>query len=256
MGIAIRNAVEVDKIRKAGELLTRAHELIAEAIRPGVTTLELDAIAEEFLLANGAGLSCKGYKGFPKAICTSTDDIVVHGIPSAAVVLEEGQIIGIDFCASYMGYHADMARTYAVGKVGRNRLRLIEAVEKAFGEAVKVIKHGARVGDISAAIQAVAEEYGFSPVRAMVGHGIGRRMHEDPVIPNYGVAGRGQKILAGNVLAVEPMFNTGGHEVKYDGDGWTCRTKDGGDSAHYENTVVVTENGCELLTGIKKEQRL
>ena len=249
MKIAVRSASEIGRIRKAGELLTRAHELIAAAIRPGVTTLELDALAEEFLLSNGAGLSCKGYKGYPGTICASADDIVVHGIPSA-VPLVEGQIIGIDFCASYEGYHADMARTYTVGKVGRNRVRLIEAVRVAFERATGVIKSGIRVGDISAVIQATAEEYGFSPVRAMVGHGIGRKMHEEPTVPNFGAAGTGPKIVAGNVLAVEPMFNAGGFEVKFDGDGWTCRTADGGDSAHYENTLVVTESGFELLTGI------
>ena len=248
MKIAVRNESEIAKIRRAGELLTEAHRLIAEAVRPGVTTLELDAIAEEFLLKNGAGLSCKGYKGYPATICASVDDIVVHGIPSN-VPLAEGQIIGIDFCASYQGYHADMARTHAVGRIGRNRLRLIEAVETAFERAMEIIRPGVRVGDISAAIQSVAEMYGLSPVRAMVGHGIGRKMHEDPVIPNYGTAGAGPRIAAGNVLAVEPMFNTGGFEVKFDSDGWTCRTADGGDSGHYENTIVVTESGYELLTG-------
>jgi len=248
MKIAVRNEIEIAKIRKAGQILTEAHRLIAEAVRPEVTTKELDAIAERYLIENGAGLSCKGYKGFPSTICASIDDVVVHGFP-LDIPLTEGQIIGIDFCCSYKGYHADMARTYAVGKVGRNRLKLIEAVKKAFEEAVTVVKPGARVGDISAKIEAVAKEYGFSPVRAMVGHGIGRKMHEDPMIPNFGEADKGPKIAAGNVLAIEPMFNAGEYDIKIDADGWTCRTKDGADSAHYENTVLVTEYGYELLTG-------
>ncbi|MCL2370765.1 MAG: type I methionyl aminopeptidase [Firmicutes bacterium] len=248
MKIVVKNEKEIEKIRKAGAILTEAHNLIQKAIRVGVTTLELDAIAEKFLTESGAGLSCKGYKGFPSTICASTDDIVVHGIPSA-VPLVEGQIIGIDFCCSFEGYHADMARTYGIGKVGRNRLRLIEAVQKAFESALTVVKPGNRVGDISAQIEAVAKEYGFSPVRAMVGHGIGRKMHEDPMIPNFGEAGKGPLLAAGNVLAIEPMFNAGEYDIKIDSDGWTCRTKDGSDSAHYENTVLVTESGYELLTG-------
>jgi len=248
MKIAVRKEFEIARIRKAGQILTEAHRLIAEAVRVGVATKELDAIAEKYLTENGAGLSCKGYKGFPSTICASVDDVVVHGFPSD-VPLREGQIIGIDFCCSYEGYNADMARTYAVGKAGRNRLRLIEATRIAFEEALTVVKSGASVGDISAKIEAVAREYGFSPVRAMVGHGIGRKMHEDPMIPNFGESGKGPKIAAGNVLAIEPMFNAGEYDVKIDADGWTCRTKDGTDSAHYENTVLVTEHGYELLTG-------
>jgi len=248
MGIAVRKPDEIAKIRRAGELLTEAHELIVRAIRPGVTTLELDAIAKECLLSRGAKCSCKGYKGYPNTICASVDDVVVHGIPNN-IKLEQGQIVGIDFCASFDGYHADMARTYIVGKAGRNRIRLIDTAKAAFDRALEVVRAGARVGDISGAIQSVIEESGYSAVRAMTGHGIGRKMHEEPAIPNYGTVGTGARLCAGNVLAIEPMLNAGGFGVKFDADGWTCRTQDGSDSAHYENTVLVTETGYELLTG-------
>ena len=246
--IAVRRADEIEKMRAANRIVGDALRNIEQYIRPGVTTLELNSIIEDFILSAGAVPSFKGYGGFPAASCISVDEVVVHGIPSLRV-LKEGEIVSIDVGTVFRGYNGDGARTFAVGSISPEKQRLIDVTRESFFEGLKYIKAGRRLGDYSHAVQAYVESHGFSVVRAMVGHGIGRAMHEDPEVPNYGRAGSGPMLRAGNCLALEPMVNMGGFSVIIDShDGWTCRTADGNPSAHYENTVVVTDTGAEILT--------
>jgi len=248
MAIFVKTPREIDVMRRAGAIVQETLELLKGVIRAGVTTKDLDRIAAEFLRSKGAAASFKGYNGYPASICVSVEDEVVHGVPSKRA-LADGQIVSIDVGAYIDGYHADAARTFIVGgSTDPMRTRLVKVTEESFFEACKVIKDGVRVGDISHAIQSHCEAHGYSVVRALVGHGIGRQMHEDPSVPNFGKAGRGIRLTAGMTVAVEPMVNMGEYEVTFDADGWTVRTKDGKPSAHYENTVLVTKTGYELLT--------
>ncbi len=221
--------------------------MLAGHVKPGVTTKELDKLAHDYIKSRGAKPSFLGYGGFPGSICTSVNEQVVHGIPSSRR-LKEGDIIGIDCGVIYKGWQSDAARTFAVGQISDKHKKLIEITEQCFFEAVKVIRDGARLGDIGAAVQNLAESNGFSVVRDLVGHGIGKEMHEDPQVPNYGKAGKGLRLKRNMTLAIEPMINEGTYEVSGLDDGWTVVTDDDGYSAHYENTVVVTENGCEILS--------
>ena len=192
--------------------------------------------------------SALGYEGYPASACVSVDDVVVHGIPSKKTYIEEGQIVGVDLCAYVNGYHGDGARTFMIGKVSHEKKDLVETAEKAFFKGIEGISASSRLGDISGAIQEYVESRGYSVVRALTGHGIGREMHEDPSVPNYGVKGRGLRLHSGMTLAVEPMINLGRFDVYTERDGWTVRTKDRSPSAHYENTVVIWEDGVEILT--------
>ncbi|GFR35246.1 type I methionyl aminopeptidase [Thermobrachium celere] len=248
--IYLKSDQEIEIMRKAGQIVAEALLLIEEAIRPGITTKELDRIAEEYIIRCGARPSFKGYHGFPATICASVNEEVVHGIPGERV-LKEGDIISVDCGAFYQGFHGDAARTFPVGKVAPEAQRLIDVTRESFFEGLKYAKVGNRLGDISAAIQEYVEKNNFSVVRDYVGHGIGREMHEQPAVPNYGKSGRGIKLQRGLVLAIEPMVNMGTFAVKELDDGWTVVTYDGKLSAHYENTVAILDNGPEILT-IKK----
>jgi methionyl aminopeptidase len=245
--IYIKSKNEIDLMRTAGKVIANLFEVLERAIKPGVTTLELDRIAEEFIIKNGCKPAFKGLYGFPASICTSINEEVVHGIPSLRK-LKEGDIISIDLGATYKGYNADAARTFLVGEISEEAQKLIEVTKNSFFEGIKYAKEGNRLSDISHAIQTYVESYGFSVVREYVGHGIGIKMHEDPQVPNFGPPGRGPRLKKGMCLAIEPMVNTGHYIVKTLENNWTVVTADGGLSAHYENTIVITEGEPEILT--------
>lgn len=246
--ITIKSKSEIEKMRAACRITGETLELIEKHIRPGVSTDRLDKIARDYIVSKGATPSCLHYEGYPKSICTSVNDEVVHGIPGKSKVLSEGDIVSVDLCAGKDGYIGDAARTFAVGKISSEAQRLIDVTKASFFEGIKYAVHGARLGDVSHAIQEYVESNGFSVVRDLVGHGIGREMHEDPTVPNFGRAGRGVRLAAGMTLAIEPMVNAGDWEVGVLDDGWTVVTKDGSLAAHYENTVLITRSGCEILT--------
>ncbi len=245
--IYIKSRNEIELMREAGRIVAQAHELIKEAIRPGITTKELDQIAEKYILEVGAAPAFKGYRGFPASICASVNHEVVHGIPGPKR-LEEGDIISIDIGSVYKGYYGDAARTHAVGEISPRARELIEVTRESFYEGIKFAKEGYRLSDISHAIQSYVEKHGFSVVRNYVGHGIGTSMHEEPQIPNYGPPGKGPRLKSGMVLAIEPMVNIGTYDVKVLSDGWTVETLDGEYSAHYENTIAITDEEPEILT--------
>jgi len=247
MAIHVKNQAEIEKMRKAGDLVYRTHELLKKHVKVGVTTFELDQIAEKFILENGAKPSFKGYSGYPASICASINDEVVHGIPGKTM-LKEGDLISLDIGAFLDGFHGDAARSYVVGSGDDESKKLIEVTKQSFFEGLKYVKPGNHLYEISSAIQRYVESNGFSIVRDLVGHGIGRDLHEDPQIPNYKPMGRGPKLRPGMVLAIEPMVNIGDRQVAVLDDDWTVVTQDGSRSAHYENTVLVTDRGYELLT--------
>lgn len=246
--IKIKSHSEIEKMKAAGSIVAETFELLKEAVKPGVTTLELDEIAAKFIKKSGAVASFKNYNGYPKSICTSVNSEVVHGIPSKKTVLKGGDIISIDIGACYKGYHGDSAKTFAVGEISEEAARLIEVTRQSFYEGVKFAVPGNRLYDISSAVQTYVEKNGFSVVRALVGHGVGSALHESPEVPNFGTAGRGVRLVSGMTLAIEPMVNMGAYHVNTLSDGWTVVTADGKLSAHYEHSVLLSENGCELLT--------
>lgn len=246
--INIKSDDEIAKMRIANGIVRDLLLYLGEHVKVGVTTAYLDKIAREFIEKQGAKPSFLGYSGFPASICTSIDDVVVHGIPNKHTYLEEGQLIGVDVGACIHGFHGDAARTFAVGRISAEKQRLMDVTRQCFFEGIAVLKDGARLGDLSHAIQQHAESNGYSVVRELVGHGIGREMHEDPSVPNYGTAGHGIRLRANMTIAVEPMINMGAKEVYTARDGWTVRTRDGSPSAHYENTVLITHEGVEILT--------
>ena len=245
--IPIKNAAEIKKMREAGAALKEVFGVVAPLVAPGITTMELNAEIEKKIYSLGATAPCKGYMEYPAAACISIDDVVVHGIPSFRR-LAEGEIVSVDIVLKLNGFCADATRTYAVGRISEEKQRLIDVTRKCFFNGISRIKAGARLGDAQSAIQMTAELAGYGVVRAMTGHGIGRDMHEDPTVENYGHAGTGVMLKAGMCLAVEPMITMGTWQIKIDADGWTCRTTDGLPAAHYENTVLVTADGCEILT--------
>ncbi len=246
--ITIKSNREIEIMREAGRITALAHKKVKEAIRPGVSTFELDRIAEETIRACGATPSFKGYNGFPGSICASINNVVVHGIPKHGTILKNGDIISIDIGACYKGYHGDAAKTHPVGNVSAERLNLIKVTKESFYEGIKQAKPNNRLSDISHAIEEYVKLNHYSVVKDFTGHGVGRHLHEDPMIPNYGEAGHGPLLKAGMVLAIEPMVNAGKHHVRILADDWTTVTVDHSDSAHYEHTIVITENGCEILT--------
>ncbi|MDN5302069.1 MAG: methionyl aminopeptidase [Thermoanaerobacteraceae bacterium] len=245
--IILKSQREIEIMKKAGRIVALTLEKIKQALKPGITTGELDQIAEEFILSQGAYPTFKGYRGFPAAICTSINEEVVHGIPGLRT-LKDGDIISIDVGASIEGYNGDAARTFAVGNVTKEAMNLIEATRESFFQGLAFAKQGFRLSDISHAIQTYVEGRGYSVVRDYVGHGIGRKMHEDPQIPNYGLPHRGPRLKRGMTLAIEPMVNAGGYEVYTLENRWTVVTKDGSLSAHYENTIAITDSEPEILT--------
>jgi methionyl aminopeptidase len=238
---------EIEQMARAGRVVADTLTLLAEHVRPGITTAELDAIAEEFILSQGGYPTFKGYRGYPAATCLSPNDMVVHGIPGL-YVLEEGDILSADVGVTLGGFVGDSACTFAVGDISPEAERLLETCQAALAAGVEQCRAGQRLSDISHAIQKVTEEAGFSVVRSLVGHGVGRSMHEDPQIPNYGPPNRGPLLAEGMVFAIEPMINAGGPDVVVHDDEWSISSRDGSLSAHFEHTVAVTEDGPRILT--------
>ena len=246
--ITIKNAEQIEKMRVSGKLTKNVLELIGREIKEGMTTKDLDRLVYEYIKDCGGQPSFLGYNGYPASICASIDDTVVHGIPSNDIYVKEGQIVSIDVGVFFNGYHGDAARTFKIGNVNAEKEKLVDITEKCFFNAVNHLKNGVPLGDIGYYVQSLAEENGFSVVRALVGHGIGTKMHEDPSVPNYGKKGTGLRLKTGMAIAVEPMINLGTYQVEFMRDGWTCKTKDRKPSAHYENTLIITENGVDILT--------
>lgn len=245
--ISIKSPREIEMMRIAGKIVAETLELMKESIRPGITTLELDTIAEAHIRKSGGIPAFKGYNGFPASICSSVNEQVVHGIPGSTV-LNDGDIIGIDIGAVYEGYYGDAARSFGIGHISEELEKLLRVTEESFFEGVEYALEGNRLSDISNRIQKHVETNGFSIVRDFVGHGIGASMHEEPQIPNYGPPNKGPRLVAGMALAIEPMVNLGRFPVKVLKDGWTVVTADGKPSAHYENTIVITKGKPEILT--------
>lgn len=246
--ITIKSKSEIEKMRLACKITGDVLKEIEKHIKPGISTKQLDKIAHNYIVSKGATPSFLNYNGFPGSICASRNDEVVHGIPSKEVILSEGDILSVDVGAYINGYHGDAARTFAVGNISDEAKRLIEVTKQSFFEGIKKAAHGAKLGDVSAAIQEYVESNGYSVVRDLVGHGIGKNLHEDPNVPNFGKKGRGVKLATGMTLAIEPMVNAGEYDVCVLDDDWTVVTEDGSLSAHYENTILITKDGCEILT--------
>jgi methionyl aminopeptidase len=242
-----KSAAEVEAMARAGRIVVETLTLLGEQIRPGTTTAELDVLADEFIRSQGGAPTFKGYRGYPASICTSPNDMIVHGIPGP-YALEEGDILSVDVGVTLEGYVADSAYTFGVGRIDPETDRLLEVCQDALAAGVEQCQPGGRLSDISHAVQRVTEENGYSVVRALVGHGVGRSMHEDPQIPNFGPPGRGPELAPGMVFAIEPMINAGGPDIQVADDRWSISTADGSLSAHFEHTVAVTEAGPRILT--------
>ena len=245
--ITIKNEHELNEMRKACKITAAARALAGEMVRPGVSTKAIDKAVHDYIVAQGAKPSFLGYNGFPASTCISVNNVVVHGIPGG-YVLKEGDIVTVDVGAFYNGFHGDCAATFACGVISTEAQKLIDVTQQSFFEGIRFAKRGHRVYDISHAIQTYVESNGFSVVRSFVGHGIGRKLHEDPEVPNFGNPGRGPRLLPGMTIAVEPMVNVGTYEVRVLKDGWTAVTADGKLSAQYENTVLITDGEPEILT--------
>ena len=239
---------EIELMRKAGELTCKALMYAKTLIKPGVSTYDLDKAIEKFIIESGGSPACLGYQGFPAATCISVNEVVVHGIPSKDIVLKEGDIVSVDLVVAYKGYHGDAARTYPVGEISAEKEKLIRVTKECFFKGIENVRIGDRIGKISHAVQTHAESNGFSVVRELCGHGIGRRMHEAPSVLNYGKETDGVVIAENACLAIEPMINAGKKEIWMLNDGWGIVTRDKRPSAHYENTVLFTRNGIEILT--------
>ncbi|MDZ7798075.1 MAG: type I methionyl aminopeptidase [Patescibacteria group bacterium] len=246
--VIIKTTKEIEIIREGGKILAEVINTLVKKSKPGISTLELDKIADKLMHEKGGQPSFKGYQGFPAAICASLNDEVVHGIPSEDKILKEGDIFSIDAGMQYKGLYTDMSRTINIGRTSKKAKRLVNTTKKALELGLRQIRAGNQIGDISFAIQDYAESNGFGVVRSLVGHGVGKKVHEEPKIPNYGEKATGPILEEGMVLAIEPMLTAGNYEVSIDEDGWTARTKDGLLSAHFEDTVAVTKNGYSLLT--------
>ena len=246
--ITLKSKREIDLLKKAGNIVYLTHQYLRPFIKPGIKTIELDKLAEKFIKDHGATPSFKGYEGFPYTLCISINDEVVHGFPSERV-LQNGDIISIDIGACYKGYHGDSAWTYTVGDVSDDAKYLLEHTEKALYEGIKQAKVGARIGDISYAIEKYAKEHNLGVVKELVGHGVGTSVHEAPDVPNYGTKGTGPKIRDGMVIAIEPMLTLGSPDIYVEDNDWTVVTMDSSLSAHFEHTIVITNDGVEILTG-------
>lgn len=245
--IILKTEEEIMKMKKAGVILANVHKEIKKMIKPGVTTLEIDQFVEKYLAEHGATAEQKGYMGYEYATCASVNDEICHGFPRDEA-LKDGDIVTIDMVVNLDGWLADSAWSYAVGEVSDEAKKLMEVTKECLYKGIEQAKPGNRLGDIGHVIQTYAEENGYSVVVDFVGHGIGKKIHEDPQVAHYGIPGRGQRIMPGMVFTIEPMINTGTYKMKMDGNGWTARTLDGGLSAQYEHTLAVTENGTIILT--------
>jgi len=248
--IILKAPWEIEKMRRSNAIVAEILAILKEAVKPGITTMELNELAEEICIKKGARPAFKGYRNYPYSLCVSINEEVVHGLPSKKRYLQEGDIVSLDFGVFYDGYYGDAAITVPVGKISANAKRLLEVTENALYKGIEQAREGRRVSDISAAIQTYVESHGYSVVRQFVGHGIGRSLHEDPQVPNFGKPGKGAKLKVGMVLAIEPMVNEGTYEVEILPDGWTAVTKDRKLSAHFEHTVAITKNGPEILSKI------
>ena len=248
MPISIKSDREIELMKEAGRILAITHEELSKALRPGMTTYDIDKLGEEIIRSYGCIPSFLNYQRYPASICVSVNNEVVHGIPSKKHFIKEGDIVSLDAGVIYKGYHSDAARTHGIGQISDEAAKLIRVTRECFDEACHVVKEGAHIGDISRAVQEHAEKNGFSVVRDLVGHGVGTSLHEAPEVPNFVQKRRGARLQAGMTLAIEPMINAGAFHVKWLDDDWTVVTADGSLSAHYENTVLVTKDGCELLS--------
>lgn len=246
--INIKTEHEIRIMSKAGNVVYRTHKYLEEHIKPGITTKELDEMAEKFILSMNAIPSFKGYNGFPKSICVSINEQIVHGIPGE-YILKDGDIVSIDIGACYEGYHGDSAFTYKVGNIDKNKTYLIEHTQEALYEGLKEIKPGKRLGDVSSKIGEYAKTHNLGVIKELVGHGIGSNLHEKPDIPNYGIKNTGVIMKEGMTFAIEPMLTLGKNEIHLEADGWTITTKDKSPAAHFEHTIVVTKEGYKILTG-------
>ncbi len=246
--ITIKTDAEIALMRESGRITKQVLDLLGSKIKVGMTTKDLDKIAYDYITSCGARPSFLGYSGYPASICVSIDDMVVHGIPSDSDFIKDGQIVSVDVGVEFNGWQGDAARTFMVGNVSEEKRKLVKVTEECFFNAVNNLRDGTPLGDIGYHVQSHAEANGFSVVRALVGHGIGKEMHEDPSVPNYGKKGTGIRLRKGMAIAIEPMINAGVYQVDFMDDGWGVRTRDRKPSAHYENTVVITDNGVEILT--------
>ena len=248
--VVLKTSRELGIMKEACRISAGALQTVGKAVEPGVTTAELDALAEKYIRSQGGVPNFKNYHGYPATACISVNNEVIHGIPSAKRVLKAGDIVSVDLGAMINGYHGDNAATFACGDVSAEAKRLMQVTKDALYEGIKAATAGSRIGDIGCAVQRTVEAAGFSVVRQYVGHGIGTQLHEAPEVPNFGTAGRGIRLLPGMTLAIEPMVNAGGYDVKVLPDGWTVLTKDGSLSAHFEHTVVITPDGPKIMTVI------
>ncbi len=246
--IVLKTGRELKVMREACRISAEALKLAGSAVEPGITTAELDRIAEKYILSQGATPNFKNYNGYPATACISINNEVIHGIPSKKRVIQAGDIVSIDLGAKFEGYHGDNAATFACGDISAEAKRLIDTTRESLYEGIAAAVSGGRLGDIGAAVQQYVEKRGYSVVRQFVGHGIGTKLHEAPEVPNFGTQGRGIRLLPGMTLAIEPMINAGHYDVKVMPDGWTVLTKDGSLSAHFEHTIVITPDGPKILT--------
>ncbi len=245
--ILLKSAAEIDSMDQANRLVHQVLSLVRNAAAPGVSTFDLDQQAEELIRSEGGVPAFKGYRGFPGTLCVSINDVIVHGIPSRSVRLREGDLVSVDCGAVVGGFFGDAAISFGVGRVSEDACRLMDTTQQCLKDAIAAVRPDNRLGDVGAAVQRRAESVGFGVVRDFVGHGIGRSLHEDPQVPNYGIPGRGPLMKPGLVIAIEPMITAGSWRVKVDDDGWTARTEDGRIAAHFEFSVAVTENGARVL---------
>lgn len=252
MSISIKSEREIDLMREAGKILAQVHDELEQFVKPGISTKDIDKKGEELIRSFGCIPSFLNYNGYPASICVSVNNEVVHGIPSDKRILNEGDIVSLDAGVIYNGYHSDAARTHAVGEISNEAKQLIEVTRNSFFEGIKYAKEGNHLYDISKAIQEYAESFGYGVVQKLVGHGIGKNLHEEPQVPNFKLPGRGLKLQAGMTLAIEPMINIGTYDVNFLSDGWTAVSVDGSLSAHYENTVLITKGEPEILSLVRK----
>lgn len=246
--IKIKTEADISCMRESGRLTKNVLDIVAKEIRAGMTTKDVDNLVYDYIKSFGAEPSFLGYQGYPASACVSINEMVVHGIPSDHVFIKEGDIVSVDVGVYYNGFHGDAARTFMIGEVSEEKKKLVNVTEQCFFKAIENLRDGTPLGDIGYHVQKHAEDNGFSVVRALVGHGIGRDMHEDPSVPNFGKKGTGIRLKKNMAIAIEPMINAGIYQVDFLSDGWSVVTKDRKPSAHYENTVVITDNGVEILT--------